>query len=82
MIALTAVLILLALAMLLDYRLQSIRDKRNRELEQWEKPYYVKENLFEYNGRTWEHLYDHPSGHTLRVFNEDMSDYDYKEKID
>ena len=43
------------------------------------KPYYVKENLFEYNGRTWEHLYDHPSGYTLRVFNEDMSDYDYKE---
>jgi hypothetical protein len=51
--------------------------KRNRELEQEEKPYYVKENLFEHNGRTWEHLYDHPSGYKLRVFNEDMSDYDY-----
>jgi len=82
MLILISVFILLLLAMVLDYKLQSKRVKNNEKLEQWEKPYYVEENLFKHNGRIWEHLYDHPSGFNLRVFSEDMLDYDYKEKID
>lgn len=54
----------------------------DEQLPEWEKPYYIKENLFMHNGRTWEKLYNHPRGEKFRVFNSDMTDYDYKEELD
>lgn len=71
--------ILFWVAIIWDVRRAPIYDEN---MNVWEKPIIIKENLFEHNGRTWEHLHDHPNGHKLRVFNENMTDYDYKEKID
>ena len=73
--------ILFWVAIIYDFK-QSSKYSQDEFLEEWELPHYVEENLFKHNGRTWEHLHDHPKGHTLRVFNDNMTDYDYKEKID
>jgi len=81
MVGLISVFVLFWLAIFWDVR--RIQKSQNEEdLAAWDKPYYVEENLFEHNGRTWERLYNHPSGRPLRVFTEDMLDYDYKETLD
>ena len=71
--------ILFWVAIIWDIKRAPIYDEN---MDIWEKPYYIKENLFEHNGRTWENLYDHPHGQKLRVFNKSMTDYDYKETLD
>ena len=72
--------ILFWVAIIWDFK-RSPTYSKGEFLEDWEKPYYIKENLFEHNGRMWEHLDNHPK-YKLRVFNDNMTDYEYKEKID
>ena len=71
--------ILFWVAIIWDVRRAPVYDENMNALE---KPYYIKENLFEHNGRTWEHLNNHPTGYKLRVFNDDMTNFDYKERVD
>jgi hypothetical protein len=73
--------ILFWIAIIYDFK-QSKKYGQGEFLEEWEKPYYIKENLFEHNGRTWERLHDHPAGEKLRVFSRDMLDYEYKKQLD
>lgn len=72
------VFILFILAIIYDYN--KLQDEE--VLEEWELPIINHSNLFEYNGKTWEHIYGHRSGFKLRVFNDNMTDFEFKDKIE
>lgn len=76
-----SVFILFWIAIIWDFK-KSSKYGQGEFLEDWELPIINHENLFEFNGRTWEYLENHPNGELLRVFNKDMTDYEYKETLE
>ena len=71
--------ILFWVAIIWDIRTAPIYDENMNVLE---KPIIIKENSFKHEGRIWERLYNHTSGHKYRVFDRHLLNFEYKEKLD
>jgi len=71
--------ILFWVAIIWDIRRAPVYDEN---MNIWEKPIIIKENLFEHNGRTWERIHDNDNGYKYRVFTENLLTFEYKEALD